>query len=173
MAISTKSVLVEAHWLVRLVERAHLILQRAYQVISEELQGIGITKELTLQMAVKAVNDTAGPNSLVLTLLVFSTYPRITNLDPPVPSITVRATAIHKAMTEIVKLRACKSVNDALRYQNGPDTTLLHNLPLNSEVLVWRQGNTGQSGKWTGPYTLLALEGETCKVQLPSRSTSF
>ncbi len=65
-------------------------------------------------MAVKAINNTAGPNGLVLTLLVFGTYPRMTNLDPPALSIIVRATAVHKAMTEIVKLRACKSVNDAL-----------------------------------------------------------
>ncbi len=48
MAISTKSVLVEAYWSVRLVERAYLTLRRAYQVISEELQGTGITKEMTL-----------------------------------------------------------------------------------------------------------------------------
>ena len=67
-------------------------------------------------MAVKAVNDTTSPNGLVLTLLVFSAYPRITNLDPPAPLITVRTTAVRKAMAEIVKLRACKSVNNTLRH---------------------------------------------------------
>ena len=172
MAISTKSVPVEAHWSVGLVERAHPTLRRAYQVISEELQDTS-TKELTLQMAVKAVNDTASPDGLVPTLLVFGAYPRMTKLDPPAPSITVRAMAIRKAMTEITKLRARKSVNNALHHRNGPDTTPVHDLPLNSEVLVWREGNTGQSGKWTGPYTLLALEGETCKVQLPRGPTDF
>jgi len=65
-------------------------------------------------MAVKAVNDIAGPDGLVLTLLVFSAYPRITNLDPPAPLITVCTTAVHKAMAEITKLQACKSVNNAL-----------------------------------------------------------
>ena len=55
-------------------------------------------------MAIKAVNNTASPNGLVPTLLVFSTYPRITNLDPPTPLITVRATAICKVITKIVKL---------------------------------------------------------------------
>ncbi len=124
-------------------------------------------------MAIKAVNDTTGPNGLVLTLLVFSAYPYMAKLDPPTPSITERTMAIRKAMAEITKLQACKSVNNALRYQNGPDTTLLHDLPLNSEVLVWREGNIGQSGKQTRPYTLLALEGETYKLQLPSRPTSF
>jgi hypothetical protein len=33
-------------------------------------------------MAVKAVNNTAGPNGLVPTLLVYRAYLRISNLDP-------------------------------------------------------------------------------------------
>ena len=46
--------------------------------------------------------------------------------------------------------------------------TLVYNLLLNSEVFVWRE-----SGKWTGPYYLLAVENKTCCVQLLSRLTSF
>ena len=57
-------------------------------------------------MAVKAVNNTIGPDGLILTLLVYGAYPRISNLDPPAPSITDRAAIIQKAITEIVKLRA-------------------------------------------------------------------
>ena len=67
-------------------------------------------------MAVKAVNDIASPDGLVLTLLVFGAYLRMTNLDPPAPLITVRTTAVRKAMAEIAKLRAYKSVNNALCY---------------------------------------------------------
>ncbi len=59
-------------------------------------------------MAVKAVNDTAGPDGLVPTLLVFGTYPRMTKASPPSPSITARAAAIHKAMTEIRKIKASR-----------------------------------------------------------------
>jgi hypothetical protein len=57
-------------------------------------------------MAVKAVNNTAGPDGLVPTLLVYRAYSRISNLDPPASSITDRAAIIRKAMAEIVKLRA-------------------------------------------------------------------
>jgi len=57
-------------------------------------------------MAVKAINDTASPNGLVPTLLVYRAYLRISNLGPPTPFITERAAAIQKAMAEIVKLRA-------------------------------------------------------------------
>ena len=55
-------------------------------------------------MAVKAVNDTAGLDGLIPTLLVYRAYPRISNLDPPTLSITERAAAIQKAMAKIVKL---------------------------------------------------------------------
>ena len=57
-------------------------------------------------MAVKAVNDTAGLDRLVPTLLVYRAYPRINNLDPPTPFTIERAAAIQKAMAEIVKLQA-------------------------------------------------------------------
>jgi hypothetical protein len=57
-------------------------------------------------MAVKAVNDTAGPNGLVPTLLVYGAYLRISNLGPPAPSIMERAAIIRKVIAEIVKLRA-------------------------------------------------------------------
>src|ERR1700722_10247725 len=110
-------------------------------------------------MAVKAVNNTASPDELVPTLLVYGAYPRISNLDPPAPSITEQAAAIQKAMAKIVKLRAKQTVNNALYYRNGPNITPVHDLPLNSKVLIWRK-----SGKWTRPYCLLAVENETCCI---------
>jgi len=55
-------------------------------------------------MAVKAVNNTAGPNGLVSTLLVYRAYLWISNLDPSAPSVIDRAAIIQKAMAEIVKL---------------------------------------------------------------------
>ena len=57
-------------------------------------------------MAVKAVNNTTGPNGLVPTLLVYRAYLRISNLDPSTPSIIERAAIIRKAIAKIVKLRA-------------------------------------------------------------------
>jgi hypothetical protein len=55
-------------------------------------------------MAVKAVNDTASPDGLVPTLLVYGAYLRISNLDPPALSIMEQAAVIWKAIAEIVKL---------------------------------------------------------------------
>jgi hypothetical protein len=87
-------------------------------------------------MAVKAVNNTASPNRLVLILLVYGAYPRMSNLDPLAPSIIDRAAVIRKAIAEIVKLRAKQTVNSALYYRNGLDTTLIYNLLLNSKVFI-------------------------------------
>ena len=45
-------------------------------------------------MAVKAVNDTAGLDGLVPTLLVYGAYLRMSNLDSPALSIIKQAAVI-------------------------------------------------------------------------------
>jgi hypothetical protein len=52
-------------------------------------------------MAVKAVNDTAGPDRIIPTLLVFRAYPQMIDMDPPLLSIIQRAQAIHVATKEL------------------------------------------------------------------------
>jgi hypothetical protein len=50
-------------------------------------------------------------------------------------------------MAEVAKIRAERQVNNALNQRNGLSVEAIHDLPLNSDVLVWREGNTGHSGK--------------------------
>jgi hypothetical protein len=38
-------------------------------------------------MAIKTINNLAGPDGIILTLLVFGAYPRITESFTPLPSI--------------------------------------------------------------------------------------
>ena len=45
-------------------------------------------------MAVKAINNTAGLDGLVPTLLVYGVYLRISKLDPPALSITEQVAII-------------------------------------------------------------------------------
>ena len=73
MAIKVKEVLVEAHNNIGKVERYYAPLCCIYKIISLELKGI--SKKLILQMAVKAINDSASLDGLILILLVFSAYP--------------------------------------------------------------------------------------------------
>ena len=57
-------------------------------------------------MAIKAINNTAGPNRLVPTLLVYRAYLRINNLDLPAPFITEQVSVTWKVIAKIVKLWA-------------------------------------------------------------------
>lgn len=158
MAITVKEVPVEAHHRVGKVERYHTPLRRAYNIIRSE--DPSLSRDGALQAAVKAVNDTAGPNGLVPTLLVFGAYPRMVDDSSPAPTQRQRAKAIKKAMEEVRRAQAERRVADALSTRNGPDTGAIQDLPLQSLVRVWRE-NKG----WTGPFRLIGVDGETATVQ--------
>ena len=55
-------------------------------------------------MAIKAVNNLAGLDRIVPTLLVFGVYPRIMNIDPLLLSVIKRAEAIRIATKEVRRL---------------------------------------------------------------------
>ena len=65
-----------------------------------------MSDEAILQIAVKAANDTAGPNRLVPTLLVFRAYLRITTESPLALLMVKRSEAIQKATKALRKLTA-------------------------------------------------------------------
>jgi len=73
MAIKVKEVPIKAHNSIKKVEQYYTPLRRVYKIISLELEDA--SKKLTLQIAVKAINNSTGLDRLVPILLVFSTYP--------------------------------------------------------------------------------------------------
>jgi len=81
-------------------------------------------------MAVKAVNDTIGPNRLVPILLIFRVYPRMIRSSAPLASIVKRAEAVRLAMTELRHLNVKRQIRDALTMRNGPNTADILNLLL-------------------------------------------
>jgi hypothetical protein len=119
-------------------------------------------------MAVKAVNDSAGPDGIVLTLLVFGLYPRMTEMDAPSLTIVKRAKAIRAATKEVRQLYAKQQVNDALAIHNSPNTMAIVDLPLQSDVCVWRENK-----RWKGLYKLLATNRETCTIDMLHSLTNF
>ena len=72
IGITVKGVPVKAYNLVSIVKRYHRPLQRVYQISIAKIPRIN--KDIALQMAFKALNNSAGPNKLVPTLLVFGAY---------------------------------------------------------------------------------------------------
>ena len=93
--------------------------------------------------------------------------------DIPLPIVIQRVIVFKKAIKEVKKIRAERQVVDTLNMRNGPSTTAIYNLPLNSLVLVWREGNIGQPRYQIGLYNLLNVEGEMCAVNLPSGPIKF
>jgi hypothetical protein len=64
---------------VGIVERYYKLIRRAYFIIIAKI--LDISKDIALQIAFKAINDIVRPNRLVLILLVYSAYPRITEYN--------------------------------------------------------------------------------------------
>jgi hypothetical protein len=168
MGVSIKEVPVEAHHGIGKLERYHAPLRRAYEIIWAETREEGLKKEHVLQMAIKAVNDTAGPNGLVPTLLVFGAYPRISYDSPPSAGMLARAKAVRTAMTELRKIQATRRIQDARRMRNGPDIQETIQLPIQSDVKVWRE----KKG-WTGPYKLISTDGMDGIVQTRKGPVKF
>ncbi len=80
--ITTKCVPVEAANSMSIVERYHGPLRRAYKKIMHDCPGLD--RVSALQMAVKAINDSVGPDGIVPTLLVYGALPRLgLPSDPP------------------------------------------------------------------------------------------
>lgn len=170
MGIQIHEAPVEAHHSIGKVERYHVPLRRAYDIICIELKGQEVSAEEKLQMALKALNDSIGPHGLIPTLLVYGAYPRMTIDSAPSSSIEVRAKAVKMAMQEIEKIRVKRSINNALNTRNGPNTLAVLNLPLQSEVIVWRE-NKG----WKGPYKIVAIDvdHQECVIEMPYGPTKF
>ena len=81
-------------------------------------------------MAIKAINYLAGPDGIIPTLLVFSIYLWLTEIDPLSLSVTKRVEAIYVATKEVCRLYAERQVKDIFAIYNSPNTKITLNLPL-------------------------------------------
>jgi hypothetical protein len=84
-------------------------------VIKNKIEGTRTNRAIMLQMTIKAINNTAGYNGIVPTLLVFRAFSQITHIDPSALSIAQQATAIKKVMAKVTKLRMQRQVTNVLQ----------------------------------------------------------
>lgn len=147
------------------VERYHAPLRAAYNKIRDALPRSENDTEC-LQLAVKAVNDTIGPEGLCPTVLVYGTLPRPPRRTPADTQIQ-RAKTLDLAMDAVLKEQSKRRIAFALRHPSSPKAQeqeeQLSLLPSGAPVLVYRQGTK----KWEGPYPLVHISGRTVVVQLP------
>ena len=112
LAIKCNTAPVESHGTVGMVEKYHTPLRRDWNVIEMDIPARNETeRSANLQTAVKAVNDSAGPNGLVPTLLVFGAMPRLgPPYDAATETTTRRAAAVRRAIKELNRLRSHRQV---------------------------------------------------------------
>ena len=72
MAIKVKKVPIKVYNSIKKMKWYYMPLYRVYKIIFSELKGT--SKELILQMAVKAINNFINLDRLIPILLVFSAY---------------------------------------------------------------------------------------------------
>ena len=89
---------VETHWSIGKIEKYHTLIRQAYDIIQIETRGI-ISKNSMLQMPFKTVNDTAGLNDLVPTLLVLDAYFCFATDSPSSTSQQQRTNTMTKTMS--------------------------------------------------------------------------
>ena len=138
-----KNVSVKTHHSIDQIERYHELFRKIYLIIVSKIPEID--PELNLQMTLKTINDSIGSHELVFILLVFGAYSRMTKLDAPSPTINQRAIAMKKTMNEMRKFNANRQINDIFNTRNEFSTIHLHDLPLNSSVLMYRERPAGRS----------------------------
>jgi hypothetical protein len=61
------------------------MVQWAYKIITAEIKGIN--KDIALQMAFKAINNTVGLDGIIPILLVYGALPRISEYNPLSPLV--------------------------------------------------------------------------------------
>jgi hypothetical protein len=80
-------------------------------------------------MAVKAINNLTEPNSIILILLVFSVYSRLTKINLPSSLVIKRAKAICVITKEVCCFYAKKQVKNVLVIYNSFNTKNTLDLP--------------------------------------------
>jgi hypothetical protein len=98
-----------------------------------------VSKQFVLQITIKAVNNTAEPDSLISTLLMFSTYPRITTTNTLFFIVTEHNKAITKAIKQITELHTKRQVINALKQRNSPNISNILDVLISKNVLIYKK----------------------------------
>jgi hypothetical protein len=141
------------------VERYHAPLRVAFNRIKMEDKTLSDSE--ALEWAVKAVNDTVGPEGLTPTLLVFGSVPRPARNCAAETQI-VRARAIDAARNAVEQEYARRKVSFGLKYKGpfGRERKDLQELRYGAAVGVYRRS----SNQWE-QYRFVEISGDTVTVQ--------
>jgi hypothetical protein len=161
MNISCSPVPVESAHSMGIGERYHGPVRRIFERL--RIAHPSVDKDLVLDIAVKACNDTIGVDGLVPTLLLYGVYPRVPLKDaasgavPQSQRLTMMISARdeYSSIIDELRLRTARSVQTATY-----PTDLVYNEPM----MVFRT----TSRRWEGPYRFLGDSPHGFMFSLPS-----
>jgi hypothetical protein len=151
---------IENHKAIGLNESLHSPLIRIYNKVLMTVAGL--PTQIALRVALKALNDSVGPNGLIPTLLVFGTMPQLPMLQGrmgPYSFQEARDRAINTAMKEYRTYVAEQRIREALK-SHQTDSMKQAYSP-SATVLAHREDDK----LWTGPYSVVQQNGKIVTVQ--------
>lgn len=158
--VEVQSTGTEAHSSLGIGERYHEPVRTTFRKLL--LQYPMVRKTLLLQMTVKALNDTLGPEGLVPSSLVFGELPRVhTPSETPKNRDTLgeRAALAHSARVEMQAIMSKMRVARGLRHSIPPAAN--HSYDPGNFVLTWRENAVNNRiGEWLGPFTVLGMDSD-------------
>lgn len=131
-------------------ERYHDPLRRIFRKIRHESPNMSL--ELALRTAVKAMNDTLGPEGLVPTLLVFGCLPRFPTVSSELPAQRERMRALSQAKKEMATITAELRIKRALMSRVPRNADLV--LEPGDQIKVYRETDR----KYIGPFPVIRID---------------
>jgi hypothetical protein len=128
IVIQVQEIPVETYNSIGKIKRYYTFLQQVYKIICNELHDTSI--KISLQITIKVINDSAGPNRIIPIFLMFSAYPRITKNLVLLLTIIKKTEAIRKTTKEVRYFYAKQQVIDILVIRNSPNTIITLELPI-------------------------------------------
>ena len=125
----------ESHNSLGIGERYHAPLRRIFRVIRAQYPKID--PEIALRLAVKAANDTLGPDGRVPSRLVYGVDPALQVVNAHLPAQRERMAALEAAKREMATISAELRIQQALRAKLPPATR--YDIKPGDDVLVYRE----------------------------------
>lgn len=156
---------VESHNAIGSGERYHAPLRRIYLKILEDYPHLD--QDIALQLSVKSINDTMGPEGLVPSLLVFGQLPRFPPHSSTLLSHSDRLNAINIARREMADITATLRIQRALRSKLPPATK--YNVAPGDNVYAYNE----KLKRWNGPYQVTRTFEKSIWVQRPDKEAQY
>lgn len=156
---------VESHNAIGPGERYHAPLRHIFLKILEDYPNLN--QEIALQLSVKSMNDTMGPEGLVPSLLVFGQLPRFPPHSTPLLSHSERMNAMTIARKEMANITARLRIQKALKSKLPPATKYLINP--GDQVYVYSE----KSKHWNGPFPVTRTFEKSVWVKRPDKEAQY